>query len=396
MNLMKEYLKRETGFFKILNNILPNPDKIKEKNGGSYDIYRDIMIDSHLSAVIEQRKMQVLQMGWEVACMNEEKRKEALTIIQNMNLQNIGNQILNSILFGFNVSEIIWKREKNKIIPVDIISKPQEWFSFDKNNKLKIIPYVGNNIKTTKDVPKYKFILTQHKPTFDNPYGEALLKKCYWPVKIKQTTMNSWNDLVDKFGIPYLIGVMSETATDAERDNFLDELQQMIIDNVLVRKPSQNVEIKTDMKYDTGGMFQAVSEYQDKEISKAILTVTLTVDVGNVGSYSVANVHKELLGYLAIGDKKLIEAAINKMFDYYNELNYGKNTEPIKLKLVKKENITEEYAKRDKILSEIGIEFTKDYFKKTYNLREEDFELGRVNQNVAVIPNKTEITKKAQ
>jgi len=48
----------------------------------------------------------------------------------------------------------------------------------------------------------------------------------------------------------------------------------------------------------------------------------------------------------------------------------------IRVKLTKKERITEETAGRDKILSEIGIKFSKDYFMKKYNLSDDDFELA--------------------
>jgi len=44
--------------------------------------------------------------------------------------------------------------------------------------------------------------------------------------------------------------------------------------------------------------------------------------------------------------------------------------------LNKKEAVIEESAERDKILSEIGVKFNKEYFMKMYNLSEKDFEIG--------------------
>jgi hypothetical protein len=44
--------------------------------------------------------------------------------------------------------------------------------------------------------------------------------------------------------------------------------------------------------------------------------------------------------------------------------------------LNKKEAVIEESAERDKILSEIGVKFNKEYFMKRYNLSEKDFEIG--------------------
>jgi len=382
-----EYLKRENTFLGMIGNILPDPDKILEQNGNDLSIYRDLLIDPHLTATILQRKMQVLQMGWEVESESEQLRNEGIEIMRRFPMQNIMSQMLDSILYGFSVSEILWMKSNGKIVPTEIIAKPQEWFAFDKDNELKIVegastPLSRRGLNKLVEVPKYKFILARHQPTFSNPYGEKILSRCYWPVKLKQSSIESWVQLIEKFGIPYLIGVVSDTATPTEKEAVIDDLLEMIENNVATRGVSQQIEIKEQTTYDVGQMFEKMVEFQNKEISKAVLSVTLTIDVGNSGSYKASDVHRQMLEYIGISDKKIIEGALNQMFDYYTELNYGTSTslsnrdKKIRVKLTKKERITEETAGRDKILSDIGINFSKDYFKKKYNLGDDDFELA--------------------
>jgi phage gp29-like protein len=385
--LYSEYLKRESTFLGMIGDILPDPDKVLETNGNDIQVYKDLLVDPHLTATILQRKMQVLQMGWEIICDDEKMRKEGVEIMQNIPMQIVGSQILDSILYGFNVCEIIWFRsapkkgatpnrfDKDRIVPKEIVSKPQEWFVFDKDNELKITQ--GRNKRGELiDLPKYKFLVSQHKPTYDNPYGEKILQKCFWPVKLKQSTVESWVDLIEKFGVPYLIGVVSDTATEAEKEEVIENLLEMIDSNVATRGTSETIEIKEQTSYDVGALFERMSEFQNKEISKAVLSVTLTVDVGTSGSYKASDVHRAMLEYIGISDKKIVEQTLNEMFEYYTELNYGKNSPRITVKLTKKEKITEETANRDKMLSEIGVVFTKEYFMKKYNLNDEDFELG--------------------
>ncbi len=391
--LYSTYLKRENTFLGMLGEILPDPDKVLENNGNDIQIYKDLLIDPHLTATILQRKMQVLQMGWEVECENEEMRQEGLQIMRKIPMQTVGSLILDSILYGYNVSEIIWEKENGKIVPNRIEAKPQEWFAFDKDNHLKITQGANNRNKLV-DVPKYKFLLSQHHPTFDNPYGEKILSRCYWPVKLKQTSIESWIDLIEKFGVPYLIGVVSDTATEPEKEAVIDNLLEMIDSNVVTRGTSEQIEIKEQTSYDIGQLFEKMTEFQNKEISKAILSVTLTIDVGKSGSYKASDVHRAMLEYIGIGDKKIVEASLNQMFDYYTELNYGTEAPRIRVKLSKKEQITEETANRDKLLTEIGVRFSKMYFQKKYNLSEEDFELvepmlvkkGGLTQDVAKEP----------
>jgi len=383
-----EYLKRENTFLGMIGNILPDPDKILEQNGNDLSIYRDLLIDPHLTATVLQRKMQVLQMGWEVESESEQLRNEGIEIMRRFPMQNIMSQMLDSVLFGYSVSEILWEKMPSginkegtfhgtRIVPKEIVAKPQEWFAFDKDNELKIVEGAKRN-STFRDVPKYKFILARHQPTFDNPYGEKILSRCYWPVKLKQSSIESWVQLIEKFGIPYLIGVVSDTATPTEKEAVIDDLLEMIENNVATRGVSQQIEIKEQTTYDVGQMFEKMVEFQNKEISKAVLSVTLTIDIGNSGSYKASDVHRQMLEYIGISDKKIIEGALNQLFDYYTELNYGKSSEKIRVKLTKKERITEETAGRDKILSDIGIKFSKEYFKKKYNLGDDDFELAPV------------------
>lgn len=121
-------------------------------------------------------------------------------------------------------------------------------------------------------------------------------------------------------------------------------------------------------------MYERLVDFHNKEISKAVLTVTLTTEIEGVGSYKASDIHREMLSYLGVGDKKLVERALNTLLDYYVKLNYANVACP-RIKLNKKEAIVEESAERDKILSEIGVTFTKDYFKKRYNLQDGDFEI---------------------
>ncbi|MBU1679165.1 MAG: DUF935 family protein [Bacteroidetes bacterium] len=103
----------------------------------------------------------------------------------------------------------------------------------------------------------------------------------------------------------------------------------------------------------------------------------MTMEIGGSESYGATEVHKEMLGYIGIADKKLVELGINKLLRYYTDLNYGTEVKSPKIKLQKKETVVIESENRDKILSEIGVKFTKEYFRKRYNLAEGDFELTR-------------------
>ncbi|MBU1679134.1 MAG: DUF935 domain-containing protein [Bacteroidetes bacterium] len=378
LNLMSEFATREKmQLYERFYTTLPDPDKILQANNYNYEIYRDLLTDPHLAAAIQQRKMQVLQMGWEVGG-NENLIKETIDIIQNLDLQRIISDMLDAVYFGYAVGEIDWKLIDGKLVPINIKSKPQEWFIFDKDNKLRLrLRKNGSYIfEEGEELPEYKFIINQYQPTYVNPYGSKLLARCYWPVTFKRAGIEQWHLLSEKFGLPSIVGFYAIGATEEEKEELLDSITDMLEENVAVMKTGTEISFKENPKYEIGQLFEKLCEFHNNEISKAILTVTLTVDIGTAGSYGATEVHKEMLGNLGIADKKLVELGLNKLLRYYVDLNYGVEAETVKIKFQRKETIINESEQRDKILSEIGVKFNKIYFQKRYNLSEEEFELS--------------------
>lgn len=380
--------RKKIEFYERLFTSLPDPDKILQLNGNNFNVYRDLLNDPHLTAVIQQRKMQVLQMGWELDNIYDDTLKnELLNIIGSLNLNKIGADILDALLFGFVACEINWKFDKpsdkssisnnTKLLPVDIVAKPQEWFVFDRNNELKYMPkgrfsYADEG----ESLPDYKFIVIQYNPSYENPYGERLLRKVYWPVTFKRAGIEKWHLLSEKFGIPFLLGFYNDAATEDDKRNLLTEIEEAIENNIALMKTGTELEFKENPKYEIGQIFENMIEMQNKEISKAILTVTLTTEVEKTGSYKAAKVHKEMLEYIGLNDKKLVELAINKLIQFYIEVNYGNKKEMPRFRLKKKERIIETTVERDKTLSDMGVRFTEEYFEKRYNLGKGDFELS--------------------
>jgi len=374
-NLLKEIAtrKRIETIISFGEN-LPDPDKILKANNYNYEIYRELLNDTHLTAVITQRKMQVLQMGWELESA-EEIKSELLELISKWNINKIGSEILDVLLYGFVAMEIIWEKDKNKFIPKDLIEKPQEWFIFNKENELRLRKKSQGyySFFEGEKLDENKFIILQNNPNYNNPYGEKLLSKIYWLIKFKQTAIESWHDLADKFGIPFLVGYYTPTATPEEKTELINLIEQMIQNRIGLLKEGTVIDFKEEKKYEVGQIFNSFLEFLNREISKAILTETLTTEINKTGSYNAAQIHKEILEYIGLFDKKYIEMALSEMLRKYVKINYGKN-ESVRIRLKKKESIIESTIERDKILATMGIKFTRDYYKKRYNLKEEDFE----------------------
>jgi len=363
-------------------NFLPDPDKILIENEYDYEIYRDLLLDPHLMATIQQRKMQVMQLEYEVQQGAEGKgqsviAKELEEIFTEIDFNDLVSELMDAIFFGYSVVELTWKKDGKILRPDKITGKPQEWFIFDKYNELRLRKYKHGFYlyEEGEKLPPYKFVLTQHKPTFTNPYGEKILSRCYWPVTLKKGGIEYWQLMMERYGMPYLIGRYPNTFTATQKTEFLDQLKQMVVDNITIFDEALGIELKESPQFDIGQLYENLVKYHNREISKAVLTVTLTTEIEKTGSYKAGEVHKEMLQFLGESDRKLVESSLNKIIDYYCELNYG-NIERPKIKLLDKEKVIEESVDRDKVLSDMGVKFSKEYFMKRYKLAENDFKLN--------------------
>jgi len=317
--LFNEFATREKlEAIKGLMNILPDPDDILAQNNYDYKIYRDLLTDAHLMAAIQQRKMQIMQMDWEIEYDGEERIKiRAKEILNELPIQKIMNDILDCILFGMTIQEIMWKYDSDEIIPYDVVEKPQEWFIFNLDNELLLRKNEGGTylFEEGEQLPELKFIVNRYHPTYNNPYGEKILSRCYWPVTFKRSGIEFWQTMVERYGMPYLIGYYAIGATTAEQEELLAALEKMVQDNITVmdEKYINKIELKESPSYDIGQLYEILVKFHNSEISKAVLTVTLTTDNQQTGSYKLGEIHKEMLSYIGLTDKKIVQDGINRI-----------------------------------------------------------------------------------
>lgn len=376
-NLTQEIATRQN-FDKIVSywNMLPDPDPILRKIGKDISTYRELMTDPHLFSTIQQRKSGVLSLNWELQQQDSSQNEFDLIneVLNTINLENLIDQILNTPLFGFTVFEIVWEKQGNFLIPNRIDEKPQEWFFFDQFNNLNIKKN-SNSIKLDGEIVNpLKFILVQHKPTYQNPYGERVLSRCFWPVTFKRGGLKFWITFTEKYGNPFLIGKLPRGSAQQEIDNLLTSLENMIQDAVAVIPDDSSIDIKEAQRSSSVEVFRELMNFQNNEISKAILTQTLTTEVQDTGTYAASKTMSDMLANVQLADKKLVERALNKIIDLIYQVNFNSTDKP-RFILYEEEDVDKLLAERDQLLVNTGIKFTKDYYIRNYNLLPEDFEL---------------------
>lgn len=353
--------------------ILPDPDPILRKLGKDAKVFSDILSDSHVYSAVQQRKSVVQSMLWEIEKDKSTDREMSFVkaAFEKIDMDAVINSLLNAPLSGFAVLEVMWELKDGYFIPSNIIEKPNEWFIFDKDNNLK---FKTSANPSGESLPERKFILAQYNAGYDNPYGERLLSKCFWPVTFKRGGLKFWATMTEKYGMPFILGKQPRGAGEQSARNMLAELENMAQDAVAVVPDDSSVEIIEGDKESSSALYEGLLNFCNSEISKAILTQTLTTEVQDKGSYAASNTHSAMLAHLADSDKKLVEKALNEVIKWMIDANFGSGRYP-RFAMYREEEVDLDLAGRDKILYDQGVRLTKTYYRRAYNLQEDEFEL---------------------
>ncbi len=362
--------------FDFMNDVAQNPNTDSKKLPESLKKFSNFLIDAHVGSCVQSRKSGVLSMDWELT--HGENNKQVTDFINDifswLDMRKIINQILDAPLYGFQPLEIYWDYDGNYLAPMDVIGKPPWWFEFDKNR----LCYFRNEADLNNRImlPRNKFIVIQHNDTYTNPYGESVLAKCYMPLIFKRGGFELWSLFIQKYGMPYIWAkVMSGKQEDI--DKVLTAIAALKQDGGISLPDSVELSI-----LDSGSNSKSSDNYLqfihfcNSEISKAILSQTLTTEQGSTGSYAMSQTHLQVRDDVVASDAKLVESAFNKLIEYIVELNFENVTNLPKFALFGELDADLNLAKRDQIIFSSGfVKPTKEYLKRHHNFKDDEIEM---------------------
>jgi phage gp29-like protein len=377
MKTLFNELKYDMGLSNLMN-ILPNPDRILRTNLGRYQVLRDLKNDPHVWSCIQSRKSGLMSLEW--ALIQNESSEGIYRIIseflKKIDVFALTRDILEAPLFGFQPFEIIWKLSEDKqkiILPERIIPRLQELFIFDKNGNIKL----SNSMINNEELSAYKILVAGYEANSINPYGHSLLSKCFYPVTFKNGGLKIWLNFIEKFGSPLIMGQYQRGTTQDEIEKFADSLNLMAQDAVIVAPSDINVEFKEAAKSTSSELFRDLLKFCNTEISKAILSQTLTTEI-DIGSYAATEIHFRIRKEVILSDARLVETFINKIIKMIFELNFPNEKMPI-FNLIINDAENTQRIERDIKITQMGFAFSKEYVANSYGFKSGDLESHLVN-----------------
>ncbi len=324
-------------------------DTLLQRGGGKgLKIYDEIVRDTHAGAMLDKRKKVLLARNWEVKPCSETPLDVAAAdfcreVINDLSFDLVCEELLDATLKGFAVSEVVWMRKDNRIVPEKIVTHDQRRFSFGEDWRPRLLTWT--NMRDGIELPERKYIVHRFGVKGNNPYGLGLGSRLFWPVLFKREGITFWLHFLEKFASPTVIGFTPYGTLPEEQAKLMNTLRQLRSSSALTAP------IGTDIKFleaaRSGSVtYQDFLQYWDKQISICVTGETLTTDIGSSGSRAASETHAEMLELLVDSDADLLSGTLRKtLLTWLVEYNFPGGGVP---------HIWRVRAKNEKDAAEVG------------------------------------------
>ncbi|MGB1238763.1 MAG: DUF935 domain-containing protein [Pseudomonadales bacterium] len=365
----------DPAFYNALQ-VLPNPDPVLRAMGRAEQTYDAIISDAHIIGDLRSVRAGLLSYKHRIVAGKDAKdtpqQKLAMDLCTavmarppapGMLWQDTLWNMATAVLRGFRVHELVWELQGDYLLPDKILDRPNRRFKFDTENNLRLLTKANpSEGEATED---YKYLVTRHMPSIDNPYGQALLSSCFWPYTFKHGGFKFYYQFTERYGMPWPIGKYAKGATVPEQNELIDALSQLLQSGVAAIPEDDSVELLTLKSSGSGEPVQErLINLCNREMSKAITSQTLATDVQSKGSFAASKTHRDREQSVNTSDRRIIEATMNQMFALITRFNCGEDVIPPVFEMYKEKEPTEERSKMWEAATRIGKPSLSAYHKE--------------------------------
>jgi hypothetical protein len=316
------------------------------------EVYEDIMLDGHLTAVTEDRTLRTINEDY-IFSIDGIKDDKLTALIEDQEwFDYLLEETHKSTYRG---EGYIWIKdfEKGNIKEVELVDRgllvPGQ----------KILLYDINGNKGL-DVSEVDDILLYTK--FYSNIG--ILEKAAVYTILKRHSWGSWDEFEELFGVPIRIAKIA-SQSETVKNEVAGWLEEMGSAPYGVFPIGTEIDIKENSKADAFNVFYQKIQALDKELSKLILHQTMTTENG--ASKAQGNVHENTLEEVIKSDKKKMLSFLNKrLVPAMRKLGYAI---PDNAKItIEKTKDPEKQIKIDSQLMTNGYILKQQYIEETYGV----------------------------
>lgn len=388
-NAFNRIFKPEQQLYRVTTNLLTYKRAVESAESilnpyryPLYQVFKQIEIDSHLSAAVQQRKN--LTMGSKFCVysadgvINEEKSK----LLRTAWFRDFLDLTLDSLFFGHSLIQfqnIIERNGQDEFKCVELVPR------------IYVRPEFHFVTADTAAMTGWDYL---EKPFIDwtigvgKPRDLGLYLKAAPLVIWKKDALGAWGEFTEKFGVPVIIGKTDATDHNTQYSlyNMLKHMRAGLFG--VIKTDEEVIPLETNNK-DAYQVFDALIQRCNSEISKLILGQTSTLEEkAFVGS---AEVHERVLDGYEDSDDIFVTSVLNyQLLPLMNNLGFGLENMYIACEA------EDEWSLTDKSTFDLGLinsgkyKLAPEYIKDKYNteVEEVEVEVEEPATNVKTIKNK--------
>lgn len=366
----------EVAFLNFLTK-MPDLDEVLRKAGVTRHRLSVLMYDDEIYQCVEKRQDKLESAPFKLE-PSEGLPAQILTSELKKWWSELSLGTQDARWYGYSVLEAVYTKPEQPSLFIEgpnitpfigwqwIGKKPMQWFEPKNDGRLMLLQMYNNQHRDIECDQQFKHFLTQCKPSYENPYGEALFSRLYWLWFFKNGTTKFWAKFVERFGNPLLVG-KSQTNTKGLKDALLSAHAA----SVLSVDKNDEVSLLTASSNGNGGSaaFESFDKKIERSIQKVILGQTLTSGTDNSGSRALGEVHLEVQNNKVNADIRMITSTIQAIIDALCALN---GWERHIITIGDEKSLNADKADRDVKLKNAGANLSSQYFKREYGLQDGD------------------------
>lgn len=362
---------RDITFPAFGGRLQPRDDTLLTRGGGKgLKLYDEIERDCHAYAMLTKRKMAVISRPWQVdPATPSAADKRAADIVRAqlaaMDFDHACLNLLDALLKGFAVGEVMWEVMGAEIVAKEILPKDQRRFSFDQEYQLRLLTL--QDMFLGEPVPDRKFIVHSFGAKDGNPYGIGLGTRLFWPVFFKRQDITFWLTFADKFGSPTALGKYPGGSDAGDQRKLLDALSAISQDAGIIVPEGMVIELLEAARSGNADTYEKMARYMDEQISYAVLGEAATGRASGGALAAAVNQREEVRLELVQADSDLLSSTINDTLSHWiTAFNVpGANPPTVWRKVAAPEDLTKR-AERDEKLVGMGFRPSLQYIQETY------------------------------
>lgn len=257
--------------------------------------------DAHLGSQFAIRKQAVTGLDFAILPQEDDPRGEDVAAFCRECIENLPNwdenllDMLDALAKGYSMHEILWDQSSGRAVPRDLRwIHPKKLTFWDS-----LTPRVLSEEEPMRGVdPQFaKWIYHRHKARSGYDTRAGIMRTCTWMYLFKNYTVKDWVTFSETYGQPLRVGKYSPSASEADKEALFLAVRSIGAEAAGIISRNTEIEFIEAQRGSTLNIYEALANFCDAQMSKAILGQTLTSEAGGSkgqGSFALGKVHAEV------------------------------------------------------------------------------------------------------